>query len=248
MKLYVLSDVHVEFEPFDPPEVDADIVILAGDIHVKTKGLIWAKENFKDKPVFYVLGNHEYYGKSLPKHLDKLKELAIGTNIQILENESIKVDDVTFLCCTLWTDFNLFGDPRIAGYEATQVLTDYKKIRVSPTYRKLRSIDTAGIHHKSINWLKEEVEKNQNQKIVIVTHHAPSRLSVPEHYKEDILSAAYASDLDEFVASSGADLWIHGHLHAQNDYKIGKTRVISNPRGYPDEPNEEFIPDLVIEI
>lgn len=248
MKLHVLSDVHIEFEPFDPLKVDADIVVLAGDTHVKNNGLIWAQENFKDKPVLYVLGNHEYYGEAMPKHLKKLKEQAAGTNIQILENETIKVDNVTFLCCTLWTDFNLFGDPRIAGHEATQAMTDYKKIRVSPTYRKLRSIDTAGIHHKSINWLKEKVKENKNQRLVIVSHHAPSRLSLPDHYREDILSAAYASDLDDFVAGSGAELWIHGHLHTQKDYKIGNTRVICNPRGYPDEPNDEFIPDLIIEI
>ena len=248
MKLYVLSDVHVEFEPFDPPEVDADIVILAGDIHVKNKGLLWAQEKFKNIPVLYVLGNHEYYGEALPKHLEKLKEKAEGTNIKILENEAITIGGVTFLCCTLWTDFKLFGDARIAGYEATQVMTDYKKIRISPTYRKLRSIDTAGIHYKSINWLKEAVEKNQNQKLVIVTHHAPSRHSIPEHYREDILSAAYASDLDDFVANSGADVWIHGHLHTQKDYMIGNTRVLCNPRGYSDEPNEEFVPDMVLEI
>ena len=200
MKLYILSDVHVEFESFDPPEVDADIVILAGDIHIKNRGFLWAQEKFPDKPVIYVLGNHEYYGEALPKHLEKLKAQATGTNINILENESIKIDDIKFLCCTLWTDFKLFGDPRIAGHEATQMMTDYKKIRVSPTYRKLRSIDTAGIHHRSLNWLKDEVEKHQNEKLVIISHHAPSTLSVPEHYREDILSAAYASDLDDFVA------------------------------------------------
>ena len=248
MKLYILSDVHVEFEPFDPPKVNADIVILAGDIHVKNKGLFWAKEKFSDIPVLYVLGNHEYYGEALPKHLDKLRKQAEGTNIKILENEAIKIAGINFLCCTLWTDFCLLGEPRIAGYEATQVMTDYKKIRVSPTYRKLRSIDTAGIHYRSIKWLKEEVKTKNNEKVIIVTHHAPSKLSLPEYYREDILSAAYASNLDEFVASSGATLWIHGHLHTKQDYMIGETRVVCNPKGYPDEPNDEFEPDFVIEI
>ena len=32
MKLHILSDIHLEFAPFDPPETDADVVILAGDI------------------------------------------------------------------------------------------------------------------------------------------------------------------------------------------------------------------------
>ena len=248
MKLYVLSDVHVEFEPFDPPKVEADLVVLAGDVHVKDKGLKWAQDKFKNTPVLYVLGNHEYYGEALPKHFEKLKEQAAGTNVSIVENNVFEYEGFTFLCCTLWTDFKLFGGPRIAGHEATQVMTDYKKIRVSPTYRKLRSIDTAGIHYKSVEWLKRKIEINRERKLVVVTHHAPSSRSIPEYYKEDILSAAYASDLDELVAGSGAELWIHGHVHTQQDYKIGKTRVICNPRGYPDEPNDEFISDLVIEL
>ncbi len=33
MKLHILSDVHVEFGPYDAPETDADVVVLAGDIH-----------------------------------------------------------------------------------------------------------------------------------------------------------------------------------------------------------------------
>lgn len=142
MKLHILSDLHVEFEMFNPPQTGSDIVILAGDIHVGKKGIDWAKVNFPDKPVIYVLGNHEYYGRTFPKHIDDLKQLAEGTNIHILENDRLVVDGFTFLGCTLWTDFKLFGEPKIAGYQATQIMTDYRRIRVSPQYRKLRSLDT----------------------------------------------------------------------------------------------------------
>jgi len=47
MRIHFLSDLHVEFKPFDPPETNADVVILVGDVHVKRKGLEWAKEKFK---------------------------------------------------------------------------------------------------------------------------------------------------------------------------------------------------------
>ncbi|MDH5179696.1 MAG: metallophosphoesterase [Gammaproteobacteria bacterium] len=248
MKLHILSDLHLEFAPFTPPAVDADVVILAGDIHIKDKGLDQVLSTFPDRPVFYIPGNHEYYGTALPRHLEKLREKAAGTHIRILDNESLRLGDTTFLCCTLWTDFALFGDPRIAGHEASQVISDYRKIRVSPTFRKLRSIDTAGMHHKSITWLQEQVSLHKDGQLVIITHHAPSRRSISEEFRDDILSAAYASNLDAFVAESGAVLWIHGHLHSQSDYTIGNTRVICNPRGYPDEPNDDFIPELVIEI
>ena len=250
MKLHILSDLHIEFEGFNPPQTDTDVVILAGDIHVGKKGIDWAKKTFPDNPVIYILGNHEYYGRAFPKHISDLKQLAQGSNIIILENDRLVMGEVTFLGCTLWTDFKLFGEPRIAGYQATQTMTDYRKIRVSPQYRRLRSIDTAAIHAKSLRWLQEEVQqsKEDGEKLVILTHHAPSKQSVPEHYQSDILSAAYASHLDHFVAESSATLWVHGHLHAQQDYQIGKTRIICNPRGYPDERNEHFVADLVIEV
>jgi len=34
MKIRVLSDLHLEFRDWVPPESDADVVVLAGDIHV----------------------------------------------------------------------------------------------------------------------------------------------------------------------------------------------------------------------
>ncbi len=248
MKLHILSDIHAEFEPFDPPQTEADIVILAGDIHLGKKGLDWAKNQFPDSPVLYVLGNHEHYGQALPKHVAKLQQLAAGSNVHILENSRLDIGEVTFLGCTLWTDFRLYGDPRIAGYEATQKMTDYKKIRVSPQYRKLRSIDTATIHLHSRSWLAKHVRQASNRKVVIVTHHAPSEESIPLWHRDDILSAAYASALDSFVASSGAALWVHGHVHVQQDYMIGSTRVVCNPKGYPDEAHAAFMPDYVLEI
>jgi predicted phosphohydrolase len=117
---------------------DTDVVILAGDIHPGIKAIGWIVDHYPEVPEIYVPGNHEYYGQAIPKHTLKLKELANGTHIHRLANECPVRDKVVFLGCTLWTDFKLFGDPRVAGYFATQYMNDYKRIRVSPSYRKLR--------------------------------------------------------------------------------------------------------------
>ncbi len=113
MKLYVVSDLHIEFEAFRPPAVAVDLVVLAGDIHVKDRGLAWARATFPDQPVLYVLGNREYYGKAYPKPLHDLKEKTRGTHIRVLENESFGMGDVKFLGCTLWTDLRRIGSARL---------------------------------------------------------------------------------------------------------------------------------------
>ena len=98
--------------------------------------------------------------------------------------------------------------------------------------------------------MKEKLAKGkqEDKKTVVITHHAPSILSVPEQYKNDQLSASFASEMEKFIEKTEPDLWIHGHLHTSSDYHIGSTRVICNPRGYADEPNNNFDIDLVIKI
>lgn len=248
MKLQILSDLHLEFAPLNVTVTEADVVVLAGDIAPRIKGVRWLEKHFADKPVVYVLGNHEFYGAVYPRLIEKIKTAARGTNIHVLENGSFSIGSVRFLGCTLWTDFALFGNPRIAGYTASQQMTDFQRIRRSPSYSKMRSLDTAVIHQRSKNWLRSELSEKWDGVTTVITHHAPSPRSLPKRFRDDILSAAYASELSELVAHSGAALWVHGHIHSSANYRIGDTRIICNPRGYPDESNPDFDPALLIDI
>ncbi len=250
MKLHILSDLHIEFGEPELTETNADVVILAGDIHLGIKGFDWAKDNFRNQRVIYILGNHEYYRGAIPKLTDKLKELSLGTNVHILENEALTIEDVRFLGCTLWSDFRLLNNLNVAVIAAQEMMNDYKLIRLNPIYRKIQPSDTAIWHGKSRSWLEKELQKGKKEekKTVVITHHAPSILSVPEQYKNDHLSAAFASEMEKFIEKTEPDLWIHGHLHTSSDYLIGSTRVICNPRGYTDEPNNNFDVDLVVKI
>ena len=211
-------------------------------------GLICALETITNKPVIYVFGNHEFYTKAYPKLIDTLKELAKGTNVHILENEILTIDGVNFLGCTLWTDFNLFGDPGYSGYHCQQRITDFRKIRLYPRYSKLRAVDVSAIHHQSLRWLKSELEHKQGQNNIVITHHGPSLKSLSKDRHKDICSPAYVSHLDEVLEKYSPNYWIHGHMHNSCNYKVGDCNVICNPRGYPGERNSEFRSALTFRV
>ncbi|MGD5643834.1 hypothetical protein QUT23_22580, partial [Xanthomonas citri pv. citri] len=56
------------------------------------------------------------------------------------------------------------------------------------------------------------------------------------------------------TGETAAELWLHGHVHANRDYVAGDTRVVANPRGYPDprgpggRENPAFDPCLVVDV
>ena len=112
----------------------------------------------------------------------------------------------------------------------------------------MRAEDTAESHADSVAWLKRELRARDPARTIVVTHHAPSARSIPPFYAGSPLNAAFASGLDALVAGSRVPLWIHGHTHYNVDYMIGETRVLTNQRGYPDEPAAGFNPELVVEL
>lgn len=248
MKIQVISDLHQEFGFMDLSFDKADLVILAGDINLGTKGIEWIRSTITDIPVIYVLGNHEYYKGSYPKTLNAIRDSASDTNVYVLENKAVTIDDVTFHGATLWTDFALMGDSRINGSICQGKMNDYKMIRRDPSYSKLRSIDTYVMHQASVKWLRASLEASSTKKNIVVTHHAPSIRSIPEEFKDDVLSSAYASNLEPLILEYKPHHWIHGHIHNPVKYHIGNTIVLCNPHGYIDEPYNGFDRNLIIEI
>jgi Icc-related predicted phosphoesterase len=252
MKIQVLSDIHNEFSELRIPITDADVVILAGDIDVKLRAIPWALKF--DKPVIYVLGNHEFYKMQIEKVKDKTRGLVQNSNIHFLDDEELIIDGVRFLGGTLWTDFNLFGrsNAEFAMIDAQFNMSDFQVIRIGPSFRRLLPRDTVIFHEKTVAFLSEKLVQPYDGKTVVVTHHAPSLRSVHHRYLQDKLTPSYASNL-EHLMSETVCLWIHGHVHHCNDYVLHGTRVISNPRGYqasgePFPENNGFNPELVVEV
>lgn len=247
MKLHILNDLHIEFEDFDPPVTDADVVILAGDIGVGLEGLRWAEERFPYRPVIYIPGNHEFYHHDLSL-IEELKAQA-PENIHILNDDSVVIDGVRFLGSILWTDFALFGEGErcFAMQAARKRMTDFSIIQNGG--RRFTPEDAARLHTASRGWLASMLAEPFDGRTVVVTHHAPSSRSVHPRYARDQLTPAFASSLEMIMDGDRAALWVHGHMHDSFDYEIYGTRVVCNPRGYaPNALNPEFRPDYVIEI
>lgn len=249
MKVQILSDLHLEFGYSSSLKFDqADLIILAGDTHIGTKGIEWIKKYIPTKEVIYLLGNHEYYKGSYPKTLYKIQDAAKDSNIHVLEDSFVDIGDIRFHGSTLWTDFSIFGNPIEYGMLCQEKMNDYKRIKRDPSYSKLRSIDVYQIHQKSMRWLEQSLKESIVEKNIIITHHAPSLLSVPKQYQNDPVTAAYASNLESFIMTHQPQYWIHGHIHSPIQYNLGQTKVICNPHGYIDDRDNGFNKELIVEI
>jgi predicted phosphohydrolase len=108
MKLHIVSYLHTEFVDFTPLATDTDVVVLAGDIGIGLAGIEWAAGNVPDKPVVYIPGNHEYYHHDISL-TDDLRAAA-PNGVHVLNDDALELGGVRFLGCTLWTDFNLYGE------------------------------------------------------------------------------------------------------------------------------------------
>jgi len=248
MKIQIMSDLHQEFGFVEQSFEGADVVIFAGDVNLGVKGIEWIKSVIADIPVIYVLGNHEYYRGSYPKTLRQIQEAGDGTNVYVLENKSVMLGDVTFYGASLWTDFALHGDSRTIGALCEQRMNDYRQIRKDPSYSRLRSIDTFLLHQESLRWLQRNLQESTTAKNIVVTHHAPSARSLPDYFKHDVISSAYASNLEPVIMKYQPLYWIHGHIHKPVRYSVGSTVVLSNPHGYINEPCNGFNKNLLIEV
>lgn len=244
MRIHILSDLHNEFASFSPTLVEADVVVLAGDIDLKTRGVEWAELAFPHEHVIYVPGNHEFYGGALGHTLGKIR--AAAGRVHVLDLNELIVDQVRFLGATSFTNYRVTGNPAGAARAAQLSMSDFKKIR-SDRFGKVHPSDFIAIADRSYGWLKQKLDEPWNGKTVVVTHHAPARVCL-EHGGTcgSEYDGSYANDWDDLLAGK-ADVWVYGHTHESVDFDCHGTRVISNQRGYPNE-DSGFRPDLVIEL
>jgi predicted phosphodiesterase len=255
MKLWVFSDLHLDVNRRHPlalpqPRPEHDAVVIAGDIcqGIGNGVRFIVEAGLNARPVLYVAGNHEFYDRDRHAELAAGRiEAAAAPNIHLLERDSIAIRGIEFLGCTLWTDYLYAGaaEQARAMLWAAQRLNDHRLI--TSDMRRWSPQDCLDEHRVSRAWLAKRLRRRSTHPKVVVTHHAPSRRSVQPRYRDDLLTAAFASDLDDLLGR--AALWVHGHIHGPSDYVLDGCPVIANPRGYVGlREDERFDPALVVDV
>ena len=256
MRLQLLSDLHLETESYQPvPAPDAELLVLAGDIDSSWAGLA----RFRDwpRPVVLVAGNHEFDGRELDEAWPALRERCAALSIRMLERESLLVAGadgrrIRLLGTIRWSDFELFGARgRAKAMRAGGYFMALMKAR-----RGGAPFDAAAMRVESLacrDWLEDELMRRSPEwdATVVITHFAPSARSADPRYGLQSGTASFCNADDELITR--ADLWIHGHLHCVQDYRVSRAgatcRVVSNARGHAAKgESARHRPQLVLDV
>ncbi|MGO7586648.1 metallophosphoesterase [Rhizobium ruizarguesonis] len=268
MKAWIISDIHLSLmdrlQGLKIPT--ADLCVCAGDISNNVEASVrFVRDNIGTRmPVVLVLGNHDYFGGSIEFALNRARDLLHGTDVHLLENESVEFAGHRFVGATLWTDFSveIGGDEHVPPEErrmhafglAPRRMLDFHLIFRSDERREgengLLTVQEVYHRHKeSRAYLDQELAKPTSGKTIVVSHHAPLKESFDHRFHGQVTNACFASDLSSLITLRRPSFWIHGHIHRARDYAFASTRVICNPRGYSQERDVNgFQPGLVIDL
>ena len=254
MKIQFMSDLHLEFENehtawedrLTPPSGGADVLVLAGDIHVGTKAWEWINKAAKNyKKVFFVYGNHEFYNHDMEQVRSLFPDM-LDSNVTVMDNAVEEFEGVNFIGTTLWANMQ---DIAFYSMNDSRIIYDGKGTDFSEYANKPLALSTVhGMFAANSNFIMNNVKKDM--KNVVITHHAPSfEMINTERYANSAMNTGYATKLVEFMDEGEVNLWISGHTHGAMDKVINGVRCVSNCRGYVGyESADNFDPNKIVEV
>ena len=252
MLIRLLSDLHQEFKPYEVQSLAEDkqsVLVLAGDIDVGTNARdLIIEQSSEFAHVIYILGNHEFYNNDIDEVAnDVAHELRDIPNVSFLDNQSVVIGDVRFVCSTLWTDMD--NENPVSMFKIEQSLNDYHSIYSYRDGHMITATTTIDLFKKNMQYLEDELSRPHDGPTVVVTHHLPSFKSVHPIYRNSQINGAYASNCEKLMHDHDIVYWFHGHTHQTMAYEINGCKVRSNPFGYAGvEENLHFDPTFRVEV
>ena len=221
-------------------------------------------------PVLFVPGNHEYDAADFDATDLRLRQTCERLGIGWLERSVVTFPGagvggaaVRLIGTTLWSDFDALAPSHSGVGEApatalTQQLKSRDKafraanfyLRKTVTTRHGEAMLAPAVREQALvcqQWLTQALAVPFEGTTVVVTHFAPSLLSVDPRYGLTPGSAGFCNALDHLL--TGAQYWLHGHLHAPSRYVKYGCQVIANPLGYARKGEQAaFDATLCIEV
>ncbi|ANB74902.1 hypothetical protein AYM40_20850 [Paraburkholderia phytofirmans OLGA172] len=248
MRLHIVSDLHQHSSRDAGPDprvtpVDADVLILAGDIDFVEK----VADRYGEWPydVLYVRGNHDTYFRPYERAISTAAIRMETGRVRMLERRVVFYPKIRIVGCCLWTDFELVGNVEDVIVLNRELGADFRCL-MRADGRSVTPEDLRVEHRSSLEWLQNTLREPFNGVNVVVSHHAPHRRSLNPAYGVTWSSASFASDLSATMRH--VSLWVHGHVHSFVDFKFKRCRVVCNAAGSTARPNPDFVSDFVVEI
>jgi predicted phosphodiesterase len=243
------SDLHTEFRYMDLPDLPTgiDALLLAGDTGVQEGHLDFLEKawNKYGIPIISIWGNHEIYGTNFETmmHQEKAGLQALranGADIRVLHAETTRIKDVTIFGATLWTDYDLYPAQTVFSKLIAQCgMKDFQQIKLDESGTPLSTDHILDMHLIQRAKLIDAMRFHKNDKLIVMTHHMVSEMTVNLKFRNDGLNPAFCSNLESEIELYHPDFWIYGHTHCGIELDIksenGATRLRHNPRGYPQE-------------
>jgi len=202
LKIHLLSDLHLEQGEYRLPKgLKFDVLVAAGDISPNVRQAMDFLQAVP-APVIMVLGNHDYWSGGTVEMADRLndfKSQSAGSNVRVLENESLILEDIRFLGCTLWTSFGK-GNRDLVRI-AWHAMNDFHQIRCEKWHEShpgklhrwlkkslkgwhdetlhsyaFNPFAAMELHQQSLKWLRSSLREQPEgrwKRTIVITHHAP---------------------------------------------------------------------------
>jgi len=247
MKIAFASDLHFEFGEsrihhlINQIEHDTDVLILGGDIQLFDRLIIdleFISKALPDLHIVYITGNHEFYGYRI-EDVEKFLRDAFDHHprIHYLEKKTFELNGIVFLGTTLWTGFDAYPyyEQSRSEENAMRGISDFMYIGCSTG--KFQSYHCKKLFKDNCDWLSNTLENNnrEGKTSIVVTHFPPSPDAFHGSIPINSLSNYFQADCREIIHQHQPAYWIYGHNHWSDRQQVGKTFVVSNQLGYPNE-------------
>jgi len=229
------SDLHLEFSANrdfldeHPIQPMGEVLVLGGDIvpfaimHKQARFFDYLSDQFA--AVYWMPGNHEYYGVDIQKVSGEMNK-SIKNNVFLVNNTTAQYKDTTFIFSTLWSAVSPANHAQLA-----EQFNDFSMIQYDGAPLTVSQYNQ--IHENNLEFVTNALSQTFTGKSVVCTHHAPTLMQYPAHFKNNPISEVIATELTDLIEATTPDAWIYGHDHTNVvNFRIGDTLLATNQLGY----------------